>query len=178
MNGALEDPAAVAERRGKLAALRAAGPAYPNDFARSHVVRQLVEQHGAAGAEELEKRQATATLAGRIVRRQEVEGETLAVLEDASGAIQICVSDAATGTSNHAAFRNWDLGDIVGAMGILYRAHAGELTLGLVPPADLRFHIREAVEVAKARRIGNRRRMPSSGRSRTVCRWFVARTTA
>ena len=129
MNGAIEDPAALAERRGKLAALRAAGPAYPNDFARSHVVRQVVEQHGAAGAEELEKRQATATLAGRIVRRQEVEGETLAVLEDASGAIQICVSDAATGTSNHAAFRNWDLGDIVGAMGILYRAHAGELTL-------------------------------------------------
>lgn len=33
--------------------------------------------------------------------------------------------------------------------------HAGELTLGLVPPADLRFHIREAVEVAKARRIGH-----------------------
>jgi adenosine deaminase len=33
--------------------------------------------------------------------------------------------------------------------------HAGELTLGLVPPDDLRFHIREAVEVAKARRIGH-----------------------
>jgi adenosine deaminase len=33
--------------------------------------------------------------------------------------------------------------------------HAGELTLGLVPPADLRFHIREAVEVAKAKRIGH-----------------------
>jgi adenosine deaminase len=33
--------------------------------------------------------------------------------------------------------------------------HAGELTLGLVPPSDLRFHIREAVEVAKARRIGH-----------------------
>ena len=33
--------------------------------------------------------------------------------------------------------------------------HAGELTLGLVPPPDLRFHIREAVEVAKALRIGH-----------------------
>ena len=114
MNGALEDPAAVAERRGKLAALRAAGPAYPNDFSRSHVVRQVVELHGAAGAEELEKRQATATLAGRIVRRQEVDGETLAVLEDASGAMQICISDAATGSASHGAFKQWDLGDIVG----------------------------------------------------------------
>ena len=33
--------------------------------------------------------------------------------------------------------------------------HAGELTLGLVPPEELRFHIREAVEVGQARRIGH-----------------------
>ena len=33
--------------------------------------------------------------------------------------------------------------------------HAGELWLGLVPPADLTFHIRDAVEVAGARRIGH-----------------------
>ncbi|MGK7896131.1 MAG: adenosine deaminase [Xenococcus sp. (in: cyanobacteria)] len=33
--------------------------------------------------------------------------------------------------------------------------HAGELTLGLVPPKDLRFHIKEAVEIAKANRIGH-----------------------
>ncbi len=33
--------------------------------------------------------------------------------------------------------------------------HAGELTLGLVPPDDLRFHIRQAVEVAQASRIGH-----------------------
>ncbi len=33
--------------------------------------------------------------------------------------------------------------------------HAGELTLGLVPPEDLRFHIREAIELAGARRIGH-----------------------
>jgi adenosine deaminase len=33
--------------------------------------------------------------------------------------------------------------------------HAGELTAGLVPPEDLRFHIREAVEVAHATRIGH-----------------------
>lgn len=33
--------------------------------------------------------------------------------------------------------------------------HAGELTLGLVPTEHLRFHIREAVEVAGASRIGH-----------------------
>ncbi len=39
--------------------------------------------------------------------------------------------------------------------GVSIALHAGELTLGLVPPSDLRFHIREAVEVAKAKRIGH-----------------------
>jgi adenosine deaminase len=33
--------------------------------------------------------------------------------------------------------------------------HAGELTLGLVPPSDLRFHIRQAVEIGMAKRIGH-----------------------
>ncbi|MCQ8240110.1 adenosine deaminase family protein [Rhizosaccharibacter radicis] len=33
--------------------------------------------------------------------------------------------------------------------------HAGELTMGLVPPEELRFHIREAIEVAGASRIGH-----------------------
>jgi adenosine deaminase len=33
--------------------------------------------------------------------------------------------------------------------------HAGELWLGLVPPQDLTFHIREAVEIAGAHRIGH-----------------------
>lgn len=38
---------------------------------------------------------------------------------------------------------------------VLLTLHAGELTEGLVPPEDLRFHIRDAVEIAGARRIGH-----------------------
>lgn len=49
---------------------------------------------------------------------------------------------------------------IIGHLGRLYpdvrvTLHAGELWEGLVPPEGLRFHIREAVEVAGARRIGH-----------------------
>src|SRR5205814_7762173 len=39
--------------------------------------------------------------------------------------------------------------------GVNVALHAGELAFGLVPPADLRFHIREAVDVARAKRIGH-----------------------
>ena len=41
------------------------------------------------------------------------------------------------------------------AKGVPVALHAGELWLGLVPPEDLSFHIRQAVEVAGARRIGH-----------------------
>jgi lysyl-tRNA synthetase class 2 len=102
---------------------------YPNDFGRSHFVRQLAQSHGDLAAAELEKRQVTATVAGRVVRREQAGDETSAMIEDGSGVIQICVSDAASGASAHAAFRQWALGDIVGVMGILYRTPAGVLTL-------------------------------------------------
>jgi len=39
--------------------------------------------------------------------------------------------------------------------GVNVALHAGELILGLVPPSDLRFHIREAVEVGRAKRVGH-----------------------
>jgi adenosine deaminase len=42
-----------------------------------------------------------------------------------------------------------------GVMAANVSLHAGELTLGLVPPAALRFHIREAVELGHAKRIGH-----------------------
>ena len=41
------------------------------------------------------------------------------------------------------------------ARGVPVALHAGELWLGLVPPRDLAFHIREAVEIAGAKRIGH-----------------------
>jgi lysyl-tRNA synthetase class 2 len=125
----MNDATVIEERRAKLKALRESGSAYPNDFSRTHVVRQLVNQQAALDAEELEKQQPTATVAGRLLRREQVDGDTLALLEDGSGTLQVCVSNAASGASNHAAFRQWDLGDIVGVMGIVYRTAAGELTL-------------------------------------------------
>lgn len=39
--------------------------------------------------------------------------------------------------------------------GVHIALHAGELTLGMVPPEGLRFHIRQAVELAHAERIGH-----------------------
>src|SRR5919106_4501190 len=51
------------------------------------------------------------------------------VLQDQAGRLQIYVSDDRTGKERHAEFKHYDLGDLVGATGILFRTQKGELTL-------------------------------------------------
>jgi len=60
---------------------------------------------------------------------------SFATLQDMSGQIQIYVSNDATGAAAHAAFKDWDLGDILGVSGTLFKTRTGELT---VNAADVR----------------------------------------
>jgi lysyl-tRNA synthetase, class II len=124
-----EENKIVAERREKLAKLREAGTAYPNDFTRTHLTQQLDQAHGEKSAEALEKEQVQATIAGRLMLKRVMGKASFGVLQDHSGRLQIYVSDDHSGKANHAAFKHWDLGDIVGVTGFLFRTQKGELTL-------------------------------------------------
>jgi len=119
----------IAERRVKLARLREQGVAFPNDFVRDAVARRLDDQYGELSAEELETRQIKATIAGRLMLKRVMGKASFAVLQDFSGRLQIYVSDDHSGKTNHAAFKHWDIGDIVGASGLLFKTRTGELTL-------------------------------------------------
>ena len=59
---------------------------------------------------------------------------SFATLQDMSGRIQLYVSNDATGEAVHAAFKHWDLGDIVGAEGTLFKTKTGELTVKVQSP--------------------------------------------
>ena len=124
-----EDNKIVAERREKLAKLREAGIAYPNDFIRTHITQQLDAAHGEKSNEVLEKEQVQATIAGRLMFKRVMGKASFGVVQDHGGRLQIYVSDDHTGKANHAAFKHFDLGDIVGASGVLFRTQKGELTL-------------------------------------------------
>jgi lysyl-tRNA synthetase, class II len=102
---------------------------YPNDFSRQHLVAQLAQQHAAASAPELEQRQPPGIIAGRLVSKGHSGDTSTAVLHDASGRMTIVVSDQATGKAAHAAFAEWQLGDILGVGGIVCRLPSGELAL-------------------------------------------------
>ena len=117
------------ERRTKLRELRAQGNAFPNDFRRRHLAAELHRDHGARSNEELEPLNVEVTVAGRMMLKRVMGKASFATIQDMSGRIQIYVTTNVTGESAHGAFKHWDLGDIVGATGTLFKTKTGELTV-------------------------------------------------
>ena len=124
-----DDNKLVEERREKLKALRAQGIAFPNDFRRSDVAGTLFRLHGEKSKEDLEKDKIPATVAGRMVLKRVMGKASFATLQDQSGRIQLYISDDGITKEKHQEFKHWDLGDIVGATGTLFKTKTGELTV-------------------------------------------------
>ena len=119
----------VEERRAKLKALRARGPAFPNDFTREHFAGDLAARHGSSDNAALEAVPVKVRIAGRLMLKRVMGKACFGTLRDMTGAIQIFVSDGDTGSEALAAFKQYDLGDIVGVAGELFRTRTGELTV-------------------------------------------------
>src|SRR5258706_8623134 len=119
----------VEERRAKLTALRAKGAAFPNDFGREHYAADLAARHGALANEALEASPVKVTIAGRMMLKRVMGKASFATIRDMTGSIQIFVSDGDTGQEAHAAFKHYDIGDIVGVEGELFKTRTGELTV-------------------------------------------------
>jgi len=119
----------LAERRAKLERMRGAGPAYPNDFVRGDHAAELQARHAQAARDELEANPVQVAVAGRLMLKRLQGKVSFATVQDGSGRIQWFVSDADAGAEAHEAFRHWDIGDIVGARGVLFRTNRGELTV-------------------------------------------------
>jgi len=116
----------IDERREKLKALRARGQAYPNDFRRRHAAADLHAQHGGQLKEDLEKTNAPAVIVGRMMLKRVMGKVSFATLQDGSGRIQVYITQDTPGYED---FKHWDLGDIVGAEGTVFKTMKGELTV-------------------------------------------------
>jgi lysyl-tRNA synthetase class 2 len=119
----------IAERRGKLAALRRAGGAYPNDFRRDALAGDLHARYGGLDNAVLEPQAVQVAVAGRMMLKRVMGKACFATLQDMSGQIQLFVTIDGVGAEVLDAFKHWDLGDIVGATGTLFRTRSGELTV-------------------------------------------------
>ena len=118
------------ERRRKLEELRAENKAYINDFIPSEHALDLHELHGALSKDELEKAQVKdLALAGRIVLKRVMGNASFVTIRDGSGDIQIYVSKNNIDVELYKNFKTWDLGDIIGVTGKLFKTNTDELTL-------------------------------------------------
>ncbi len=124
-----EDNKLIEERREKLRALRARGQAFPNDWRPANQAGDLAKRYGALDKAALEKEGARVSIAGRMMLKRVMGKASFATLQDATGRLQVYVANDVAGEAAHEAFKHWDLGDIVGVEGTLFKTNKGELTV-------------------------------------------------
>jgi lysyl-tRNA synthetase, class II len=123
-----DDNHLIAERRAKLARLRQGGNAYPNSFRRDALAADLLTAYGGKSTEAIDAAAIRIKVAGRMRAKRVMGKASFAKLEDSSGAIQIFLQQQALGPA-YDEFKGWDIGDVVGAEGTLFRTKTGELSV-------------------------------------------------
>ena len=119
----------VAERRAKLAAIRETGAAaFPNDFRRDALAGELHLGFGETAAPALETQGVRVRVAGRMMLRRIMGKASFAKLQDVSGQIQVFLQRDSL-QETYEAFKGWDIGDILGVEGVLFRTKTGELSV-------------------------------------------------
>ncbi|NOX77255.1 MAG: lysine--tRNA ligase [Gammaproteobacteria bacterium] len=122
--------ALIAQRKTKLAALREMGNAFPNDFRRSIMAGELLAEYGEKDNDALDTNPVRVKVAGRMMSRRIMGKASFAHLRDMSGQIQLFVTrDVLPEGFYNQQFKKWDIGDIIGAEGVLFRTKTGELSV-------------------------------------------------
>lgn len=117
------------QRRHKLSEMRATGNAYPNGFMRSDLAQDLLSQYGEVTEADFEAKPVAAKIAGRIMTRRLMGKASFIHVQDMSGKIQVYVRQDEIDAAQYEAFKHWDIGDIVGVEGHLFRTKTGELSV-------------------------------------------------
>ena len=120
----------IEERRKKLELLREKNQAYQNDFFKEHYAANLSHEYASLNKEDLEEKNITdISVAGRVVLKRVMGNASFATIRDSSGDIQIYVSKNTVDQDIYEDFKTWDLGDIIGVEGKLFKTRTDELTI-------------------------------------------------
>lgn len=119
----------IAQRRAKLKALREQGNAFPNYFKRDVVAACLHSQYGKEEGEKLKAQNIRVKVAGRMMLRRLMGKASFCHLQDMSGQIQVYVRLDDVSENVYEQFKQWDLGDILGVEGYLFKTKTGELSI-------------------------------------------------
>ena len=120
----------ISERREKLKELRKQGNPFKNHFRPKDFAQEITEQYDGDDKDSLEEKKIEVTIAGRIMLKRVMGKASFAHIQDTTGKIQIYVArdDLPEGVYNEQ-FKKWDIGDIVGLTGSLFKTKVGELSI-------------------------------------------------
>ncbi len=124
-----EEHEQIAQRRAKLAELRLQGNPFPVDFRRNVVAGELHAEYDTHDQAALESEPRRVKVAGRMMRRRIMGKASFTHIQDMSGQIQLYVQRDVVSPEVYQAFKNWDLGDIIGAEGVIFKTKTGELSV-------------------------------------------------
>jgi lysyl-tRNA synthetase, class II len=119
----------IAVRKQKLEELRKTTNPYPNQFKPDTFAKDLLEKYSSLSNEDLEKQAVLVKVAGRCMMRRIMGKASFIQIQDMSGQIQIYVSTNDLERDNYTEFKNWDIGDIIGIRGVLFKTKTGELSV-------------------------------------------------
>jgi lysyl-tRNA synthetase class 2 len=124
-----DENALIAERRRKLDALRDSGNPFPNDFRRNALAEELHQSYGRHEDEHLREEDVHVAVSGRMMVKRVMGKASFIKLQDRTGQIQVRLERDRLPEGVYQAFKKWDVGDILGATGSLFKTKTGELTV-------------------------------------------------
>ena len=114
-------------RKEKLKKLREQGKDYPNSFRRNELAKELIKEYSDLSKDDLENTSISVKVAGRIMLRRLMGKASFTTIQDMSAQIQLYLREDTL--SNYDDFKTWDIGDIIGGEGELFKTNTGELSI-------------------------------------------------
>ena len=119
----------LALRRAKLDDLRSKGNAFPNDFRRDALAGELHAAYDSFEKDKLQSKKVEVSVAGRVMLQRVMGKASFITIQDLSGQIQAYIKADNLGAEVYKEFKKWDLGDVVGLKGELFKTKTNELTV-------------------------------------------------
>lgn len=124
-----DDNEVVGLRREKLTQLRADGFNFPNQFQRNAYAADVLQEFAQLDNDQLEGMTQSVAVCGRVMLKRLMGKASFIHIQDPTGRIQVYLKKETLPEGKYEVFKHYDLGDIVGVSGTLFKTKTGELSI-------------------------------------------------